>query len=236
MAQLVHGGDGGGHRVALGASYGQSIELAGGHEALRDVHRQEAHIDLAREQVLRVASRAPVGHMQHEELGLAFKEFHGHVVRGADAGGAVIDAARFGAGLGQQVGQGFDIRFGVGDQHERAVGGHAHGGEVFHRVKGHGFVKLRGHEHGVGPHEQGVAVGVGLGHSIRADVAAGPGHIAHHHRLAQALGQLGTNRAGNGVHAGACGEGHDELDGLLGPCWRRRRGLRKGLDAKKQGK
>ena len=67
-------------------------------------------------------------------------------------------------------------------------------------------------------HEEGVAVGRGLGRGRCADSAAGAGAVFDQHALAQLGVELGRQRAGKGIGAAAGRERHDEGDRLVGPC------------------
>ncbi len=79
---------------------------------------------------------------------------------------------------------------------------------------------------GVCCQQQGVAVGLGLGHEICADVASGAGFVLHNQRLAQhrlkPLGQHARQCGG----AAAWGLRDDEFDGLLWPGARLGKGWR----------
>ena len=72
--------------MTFGAAQCQRGESAAFDKTLGDVHRQKADVELARQQVLRVAGRTPVRHMQHESIGLQLEQLHGHVVRCSHAG------------------------------------------------------------------------------------------------------------------------------------------------------
>ena len=71
--------------MAFRAAHGQCVEFARRHKRLRNVHGQETRHDFTRQQVLRIARRATVRHMQQEQLGLRFEQFHRHMVWRADA-------------------------------------------------------------------------------------------------------------------------------------------------------
>ncbi|KAG1228330.1 hypothetical protein G6F68_019495 [Rhizopus microsporus] len=92
------------------------------------------------------------------------------------------------------------------------------------------------------PPQQGVAVRLGLGHHVGADVAIGATLVFADDALAQLLGQLGRPQAAHGIRAAAGRERHDQLDGLgrpgasLRPRCRRQQdqqaGRRRGQDGK----
>ncbi len=69
---------------------------------------------------------------------------------------------------------------------------------------------------GDGAHEDGVAVGLGLGHGRRAEIAAGAAAIVHHHRLAELLAHALGDEAADQIGGAAGGEGDDEGDGARG--------------------
>ena len=123
--------------------------------------------------------------MQHEGVGFEFEQLHSHVVWRANTGRAKADGARFGFDLTDQVGNRLDACLGVRYQHQRTIGSHGHSRKIFDWVKAGVFVHLRCHEHGVGAHQNGVAVGIRFGYGIGTNVAAGAGLVLHHHGLAQ---------------------------------------------------
>ncbi|MNT45784.1 hypothetical protein D3C72_1823830 [compost metagenome] len=77
-------------------------------------------------------------------------------------------------------------------------------------------------------HEEGVAVGLGLGGHAGAHGAARAALVVDDHRLAELRGQLRGQRTGERIRAAACGERNDQRDGALGP-------LRGGNAAETQG-
>ena len=64
-------------------------------------------------------------------------------------------------------------------------------------------------------HQQRVAIGRGLGHRIRRQVAARAGFVFDHHRAAQLRAQHRGQRAGHGVGGAARRGAHQNFDGRL---------------------
>jgi hypothetical protein len=76
----------------------------------------------------------------------------------------------------------------------------------------------------------GVAVGLGLGDRLGAEVAAGAGPILHHEWLAPHFCQPVRDHARGNVEPAAGWSGHDDFDGAVGIAPRRvvlREGLRR---------
>ena len=80
------------------------------------------------------------------------------------------------------------------------------------RVVRQALVEACVHHEGVDRHHDGVAVGLGAGGALRADVAAGAGLVLDHDRLVPALAQLLADDARKHVDAGARRERHDDED------------------------
>ena len=164
-----------------------------------------------------IASRAAVGHVKHGQLRLGLEQLHGHGVRRPDPGGTVVDGVGFCFGTRHQVLHCLNAGGGVGHQHQGTPSCQGDWREILHRIKGDVFVQLRGHQHGIGPHQYGVAIGIGLGDHVSTNVAAGTRQILHNDRLPQALAQTGRHSAGNRVHAGAGRERHHDTQLLRWP-------------------
>ena len=93
---------------------------------------------------------------------------------------------------------------------------HADGRKVFERVVSH-FAQVRGDgEIGCKTKRQRVAVRLGMGHQLRAQVATGTDLVVHKHLLPQRRGQTLRHDAPQRVVTPAGREGHDEADGFVG--------------------
>jgi hypothetical protein len=70
---------------------------------------------------------------------------------------------------------------------------------------------------GSNAHQQRVAVGLGLGHDLGADDAAGARSVVDHHLLSQAGAEMLADQPRHDVeHAGARGERHDDAQRTVG--------------------
>jgi hypothetical protein len=117
-------------------------------------------------------------------------------------------------------------QLGVDQQGQRLHGGARDRREVFQRGVGQLAVQ-RGVDHhhaGVGQH-QGVAVGRGFHHVLRAHGAAGAGLVVDHDGLAQHGLQAFGQQAGMLVQRAAGRKADHDADGLFGEschgCWKR---------------
>ena len=155
------------------------------------------------------------------------QHLHGEMQRIADAGRAVVEAARLGLGERDQFGDRVRGKLGVGRDHE--LRGHhlrdRH--EILVHVERQRAVERRADRQAVGGEEDGVAVGRRLGERIGREIAARAGAILHHHRLAELLGELVAEEPGQGVDGAAGRERHDDADGPVRIALRQRAAGRK---------
>ena len=111
------------------------------------------------------------------------------------------------------------------DREEELVGRHARDRhQVPEWIEAHLGIDVRvDGDQAVGTEQQGVAIGRRLRHLVAGDVAVGAGAVFHHHRLAQALGELLRQQAGGDVGGAARRDRHHDLDRILGKRSRRGR-------------
>ncbi len=150
--------------------------------------------------------------MDHVHASAAFEQLGGEMLGGTNARRAEIELARIGLGVGDQLGDGFHRQGRIYHQH---VGLHRNQGdrcEILQRIVADGAVEADVHGHRRAGHRQRVAVGLGLGHGLETDVAAGAGTILDDDGLAEVFSQLLPHNAGHDVDAAARREGHHELD------------------------
>ena len=102
---------------------------------------------------------------------------------------------------------------------EQGRGRHTDDGrEIFHHVIGQLGVERRGHRIGVAVAQQeGVAIGLGLGHDIGAHGAGRTRLVVHHHRLAQAVLQFLANGAGQHIGETTGRKADHDPNGLVRP-------------------
>jgi hypothetical protein len=160
---------------------------------------------------------AAVGHVDDVHAGQGLEHLAGKVRARAVAGRGVVEPARVVLGVAHQLGHRGHRQRRRHHQHQRDLGHARDRREVGHRVETQLAVqRLVDRVRAVGAVEQGVAVGRGLRHRLRADVAAGAAAVVDEHRLAEDLRQPRRDAAGDGVGPAAGGEGHDEPDRLVG--------------------
>ena len=155
--------------------------------------------------------------MGHARAGELLEDLGADVRDRAIALGGIVELAGVGLGIGDEFLE-------VVDRHRRVhrhhIGGHRH------QPHGHQVLEVPGqlvHQDGVGNvvarirHQQGVTVfGCLPGHLSVGQVAAGPGLVVHHHRVAHDLAQGVGHQAGRGVDQAARRVGHDQIDGFAG--------------------
>ncbi|MNL32333.1 hypothetical protein D3C87_1541780 [compost metagenome] len=114
-----------------------------------------------------------------------------------------------GLGIRNQFGRGGERRILGGDQHRRRAHRLQNRREVLHRVIRQLLVKMRilrvGNDDGV---QQGVAVGLGAGHVLRADHGAGARLVVDDDGCARLLRHLRRQHARQGIRSRAGRERH----------------------------
>ncbi len=161
-----------------------------------------------------------VGHMDGIELRALAEQKAGHVRRGANAGGGVVDVIGPSFGELEQLGQALDARH-TGHHRHWHLGDQGHGLQIALGVVGQ--VAEQGGVDGNRPKrigQQGVAVGRCTAHDFGAQVAGRPGAVFHHDGLAPAGGELNAHLARQDVGGATGGERDHQLDRffrVLGP-------------------
>lgn len=137
------------------------------------------------------------------------------------AGRAEVDFARMLLGVVDEFLHRLDRQLGgIDDDHLRRLRHQRHRHEVLLDVVVQALVQRRRQRMVRPAHEEGVAVGPGLGGHAGAHGAARappPPLVVDHHRLPQLGGQLLGQRTGEGVGAAPGRERHDERDGPFRP-------------------
>ncbi|KAG1392315.1 hypothetical protein G6F59_014636 [Rhizopus arrhizus] len=105
----------------------------------------------------------------------------------------------------------------VHDHHVRLDRSQRDGGEVRGLVVGAFRVQDVGDGHGTGRRNaDGVAVGRGAHHRLRADAAACADAVFHHYRLSKLAAHFLADQASGDVRVAPCGGRHNQRDGTLG--------------------
>jgi hypothetical protein len=117
-----------------------------------------------------------------------------------------------------ELGQRLVRRVGAHHQHHGLRSHHRHGQQVFQRVVGH-LGEQRRVDRQVGGLAQadGVAVGLGLGDHVHADVAVAARAVVDDEGPLGVVGELLRDEPGHDVGGAAGGVGHDQAHGLVGP-------------------
>ena len=111
----------------------------------------------------------------------------------------------------------FHRMLGVDRHHQRQVGDEDDRREILHRVVRQAGVEVRADAvGGDGIQQQRVAVGRRLGDVVRRDGAAGAAAVADDDRLAQRIGQLAADQAGDEIRRAAGRHRHHQRDDLAG--------------------
>ena len=147
------------------------------------------------------------------------EQLAGEMMGGAGAGGAVVQLARVGLGVGDELGQrlGRDL-IRIDDDHLRRPRDQGHRNKILLDVVIEVGIERRCNGVMRRAHEEGVSVRSGLGRGRCANGAACAGAVFDQHAFAQLCVELGCERARKGIGAAAGRERHDEGDGLVRPC------------------
>ena len=209
-------------RVAVRQQRRQRAQFAVLHVRHREAGRGDGEIHSPGDQVQRQRAVALVGDVNHVQL-LLRDELRG----GEDAGGvagAVIQLARIGARVGDQVADRVHRQAGVREHEEAEDADQRDRREVVHRVVGRNLLRRRrvGHP-GCRAVVQRVAVRIGLAHRLRGDNALRARARFDDHRLAKLLGERLREDARAEFGRAAGRERHDQADGLVRVLGERRR-------------
>jgi len=141
------------------------------------------------------------------------EQFTGNVRRAARAGSAIRQTARLGFRQGNHFFQALGRHTRVRHQNQNGVTDFPDRSKVFCGVKTDFGKHMRvDDQSAVKTQKQGVAIGLGRSHHLRANVARSTRLVVHDHLLAQALGQLFGDQTATGVGHTAGGKGHHQPD------------------------
>ncbi len=221
---LADGRDIGHRRVARFLHDGEHADLAAVEVRHRARETEERDLDVAADEIVDGGAAAAIGHVQDVDAGFLAQQLAGKVVRRADAGGAVVDLARIGPGIGDQLGDRMRGKIRMHGEADDVRAGIDDGREILHRVERRILVEVdvAGH-HRIGADEQRVAVRRRARRIAGGDVAAHARAIVDDHRLAPGgIEPLGDG-ARHKVTGGAGRIANHDSDGARGIILRRRR-------------
>ena len=183
---------------------------------------------LARQQGLCDFAAALVGHAHHVDAGLLLEALgaEGGTCGGTDGG--VVDLARIGLGVGNELGQRVGGSGGVHDQGVIALAQHANRGVVLYPVQRLAVGNDVARERGVG-HQQAVAQRHGAIHVAQGHQPAAAGLDVCDEGHTEFFAQFGADIAGVDVGSGARSEHGHQANGARGI------GLRQRLAGNKCG-
>ena len=173
------------------------------------------HIEFAADQIGDGQGGALVGDVHHKQLGLRFEQLGRQLHDGAVAAGGVVEPSGVLFGVVDPFLDGLGRRA-VGHQHDAGRIAHlADRGEVLHRVVRHARVEVGANRVRAGSgQQQGVAIGRGLGHQVRAQSAACARAVFDHQRHTHFFTQLLGQGAGKQIRGTTGRKRHDQTDRL----------------------
>ena len=223
-------------RDPLGRGDRERAQLAALDLGQRGRNRRHVSLDLSAHEVGQGLRRALVGDVLELHVRGLLKKFAAEMGDGPVAGRREGDVLRLALGGVDHVAERLEGRVGGNHQDQRGVGHEADRGEVLLRI-----VRQVGIEGRVDREvarladDHVVAVGGRLGDEVDADVAAGARLVLDHDRLAECLGELGADHAGQDVGSAPGGERHDQAH-RLGRIGRLRSGVERAHEAADGGR
>ena len=239
-ACLLHRGDIGQLPRAGGAGHRQRTQPSGLDMRAGGRRQSAGDVELAADQIGEHLGLRAIWHHRHLRAGLGHERFQGDVRGGADTGYAGAQLSWIGLGVVDQLLERLGLDLGVDDKDMRQPGEDHDRGEfglriVWH-VAEHELVQC---ERGRTRHQNGIAVGRGLGGGHRPDIAGGAGAVVDHELLAELVGEILRDAASQQVHRAPGGKRNDQHDRACGPdlrarslrmCGRGRQWSKRGTD------
>ena len=160
---------------------------------------------------------ALVGHVHHVQAQARVELGKRHMRACAVAGGGVVVFAGVGLDLVNKLFEVLDVDdIGIDGQHIGHIHQRGDGHKVGFHIKGQLFVKrCIAAVGGCGAEVDGVAIWLGAGHVLTADIAGRAGLVVNDDGLAQQLAQRLLCHAADHVHTRAGVKAHDHGDGLV---------------------
>ena len=212
----------------LAGEHRQQAQLAGLHHR-RPARGFRGEVDLAAEQRAQGVGGAAVGCVRPAQALQQADPLHRQLLRRADAERAVVQLARVGLGVGEQLGQRLPRRIGAHHDAHDVAGDLQDVGEVGDRVVGQRLVEQRLAQHAHMHLRDHVAVRLLVLQRYRAQHARGAGLVLDHDRLAEFLRRRLRHDAEAGIGGPARAPRHDQLDRAFGK-------FRLGVGGKGQGR
>ena len=215
-ATLHHGGHIGHLGRALVTQNGQRAHRLGVHLAHHGPQNFDGHIHLTAAQCRGERRRAVEGHDQKVQPGARLEQLGRQMLGAADVDGAHIELAGVGLGVGQQFSQVLERRARRGQHRQIEIAQGGHRSKVALGVKRQALEQARTHRRAIGHEQQGVAIGLRLGHRLARAHTTGAGLVVDDDGLPQRLRELLRHGARRQVGHTAGAEGHHDADGLAG--------------------
>ena len=201
----------------LGRGHAQQAHLAGLVVAQHGLHLVHDAAGLAAQHRGDGFGAALVGHMHHVQAQTRVELGKRHMGACAIAGGGIVVLAGMGLDLVNELLEVLDVdHIGIDGQHIGHVHQRSDGHEVGLHVERQ-FLVERGIAAmgGGGAEVDGVAIGLGTGHELAADIAGGAALVVNDDGLAQNLAQGLLRHAADHIHTRSGVKAHDHGDGLV---------------------
>src|SRR5215211_6402397 len=211
-ARLLHRGDVGQHRRALGSRNRQRADFAVLQGRPYRSIEIDHDIDVVAQQSNDDFRRAAIGHDLKIELGVGLEQLRTQILRAADVDRADIELAGLLARRRHEVLQRTELRVGVDDEHEIEQTEPGNERKVFHRVVRQRTKQRHADGRPVGNQPQRVAVGRRIDHGSHRIDAARAGLVLDDETLAELLAELLGGQARGHVGNAAGPERQDEAD------------------------
>ena len=176
----------------------------------------DRHLDLPGEQVGGGGSGAPIGDVHHVHPGGLLEQLARQMAGCANARAREIDLRRVFSGVVDQLFQAPGGHVLVDDEHTGQDGQLRDRGQIIDRIVGQPRHQVRvGHLRPWRRIQQGVSVGRGLGHEVRAQGGAPSGLVVHDDGLPQPFAQGAGNGTCHDVGPAARRERHHQAQGAI---------------------
>ncbi len=195
-----------------GAVAGDQGDLPGLNATAEGRIGREQRVDVPAQQRRHRFARAAERHMGHVELELRLDRFHGEVMRGADAGRSVVDLARVGPCIVDELLHGLDRQLGMHGQEQRGMREQRDRHEIMRLIRQLLVDEGIDRQERIVGDDELIAVGRRRHQCDGGDGAAAPRPVLDHDGLLEPFLQARRNDASHGVGQSAGRERHDELD------------------------